>query len=65
MLFRSEGITPECLVARLASDKKTVQGKVHFVLPTQVGAVKILSGVDDRAVMNAIEAVLASYAALA
>ena len=42
-----------------------MQGKVHFVLPTQVGAVKILSGVDDRAVMNAIEAVLASYAALA
>ena len=60
-----DGITPESLFARLAADKKTVQGKVHFVLPTQIGAVKIVSGVDDRAVLQAIEAVLASYVALA
>ena len=26
------------------SDKKTVQGKVHFVLPTKIGDVKIVTG---------------------
>ena len=26
-------LSPEHLLARLASDKKTLQGKVHFVLP--------------------------------
>ncbi len=60
-----DGITPEKLFARLAADKKTVQGKVHFVLPTKIGAVKIATGVDDRAVMAAMEAVLASHVALA
>ncbi len=59
------GITPSSLFARLAADKKTVQGKVHFVLPVEIGAVKIVTGVEDRAVMGAIEAVLASYVALA
>ena len=28
-----DGIRPEALQARLVSDKKTIQGKVHFVLP--------------------------------
>ncbi len=60
-----DGITPPGLLARLAADKKTVQGKVHFVLPVAIGAVKIVTGVEDRAVRGAIEAVLASYVALA
>ena len=60
-----EGITASSLLARLAADKKTVQGKVHFVLPVKIGDVKIVTGVEDRAVMGAIEAVLASYVALA
>ena len=29
------------LAARLKSDKKTVKGKIHFVLPERIGAVKI------------------------
>ena len=60
-----DGITPANLFARLAADKKTVQGKVHFVLPVKIGAVKIVTGVNDRAVIHAMEAVLASYVALA
>lgn len=60
-----DGITPSSLFARLAADKKTVQGKVHFVLPTKIGAVKVVTGVDDHAVIAAMEAVLASHVALA
>ena len=48
-----DGIAAENLVARLRSDKKTVQGKVHFVLPVRIGEVKIVTGVDDRVVLSA------------
>jgi 3-dehydroquinate synthase len=54
-----DGIAAAGLFARLAADKKTVQGKVHFVLPVKIGEVKIVSGVEDRAVLQAIEAALA------
>ena len=33
------GISASSLFARLAADKKTVQGKVHFVLPVRIGEV--------------------------
>ena len=52
------GITARSLAARLAGDKKTVQGKVHFVLPTRIGDVHVVSGVDDRIVLESIESVL-------
>jgi 3-dehydroquinate synthase len=54
------GISASSLFARLAADKKTVQGKVHFVLPVKIGEVKVVTGVDDRAVMDAIEVALKS-----
>jgi len=54
-----EGIKPEALQARLVSDKKTIQGKVHFVLPERIGVVRVMSGVDEKLVFNAIQAVLA------
>ena len=54
------GISASSLFARLAADKKTVQGKVHFVLPVRIGEVKVVTGVDDRAVMDAIEVALKS-----
>lgn len=50
-----EGITAEALAARLRSDKKTVQGRVHFVLPERVGQVRILTGIDEVLVRAAIE----------
>jgi len=53
-----EGIPAASLVARLASDKKTVQGAVHFVLPQKIGQVTIASGVDERAVLAAARAAL-------
>jgi 3-dehydroquinate synthase len=52
------GISASNLAKRLVSDKKTIQGNVHFVLPTKIGEVKVVSGVDDRVVLESIEAVL-------
>jgi 3-dehydroquinate synthase len=53
-----DGISAGNLLARLGSDKKTVQGKVHFVLPTKIGEVAIVSGIDSAVIREAIEAVL-------
>ena len=57
-----DGIEPTHLAARLRSYKKTVQGKVHFVLPTRIGDVAIVSGVDDSLVLASIQAALAQAA---
>ena len=48
----------QALLLRLRSDKKTVRGEVHFVLPEAIGRVRILSGVDERLVGEAFEAAL-------
>ena len=45
----------ERLFARLKSDKKTVKGLVHFVLPVEVGTVKITAEVAEHHVLAAIE----------
>lgn len=52
------GIDPLRLAARLKSDKKTVKGKIHFVLPERIGAVKITPDVNERFVLEAIEEAL-------
>jgi 3-dehydroquinate synthase len=52
------GLDPARLAARLKSDKKTVQGKIHFVLPERIGAVKVRSDVPERLVLSAIEEAL-------
>jgi 3-dehydroquinate synthase len=54
-----QGISAENLLARLATDKKTLQGKVHFVLPEKIGQVKIVSGLDETAMLAAARAALA------
>jgi 3-dehydroquinate synthase len=53
-----DGISAANLAARLRSDKKTVQGKIHFVLPVKIGETRILQGVDERLVLECIEACL-------
>jgi 3-dehydroquinate synthase len=50
-----EGIQAEALLARLGRDKKTVHGRVHFVLPERIGQVKVVSGIDELVVRAAIE----------
>jgi len=52
------GIRANNLAKRLVSDKKTIQGNVHFVLPVKIGEVTVVSGIDDRVVLESIEAVL-------
>ena len=41
------------LLARLGSDKKTIQGKVHFVLPRKIGEVTVVTGVDEQLILAA------------
>lgn len=55
---QTDGIAGERLAARLKSDKKTVQGKIHFVLPVKIGEVAIVSGVDDALVLESIQMAL-------
>ena len=52
------GISAERLLARLVSDKKTIQGNVHFVLPERIGEVQVVSGIDGKVVLTAIQAAL-------
>ena len=35
-------------------DKKTVRGKVHFVLPVRIGAAEVVAGIDEALVLDAI-----------
>jgi 3-dehydroquinate synthase len=53
------GVDAARIAARLKNDKKTVKGKIHFVLPERIGAVKITSDVQERFVTAAIEEALA------
>ncbi len=53
------GLDPQRLAARLLHDKKTVQGRIHFVLPERIGAVKITADVDEKLVLASIEEALA------
>ncbi len=48
------GLSPQKLVGRLASDKKTLQGSVHFVVPTAIGHVKIVKDIDNGKIEQAI-----------
>ena len=47
--------SPKRVVARLGSDKKARGGKVHFVLPTKIGAVEVVAGISETAVLEAVE----------
>jgi 3-dehydroquinate synthase len=53
------GVDAGRIAARLKSDKKTVKGKVHFVLPERIGAVRITADVEEFHVLAAIEEALA------
>ena len=43
------------VVKRLASDKKTIGGVPHFVLPTAIGEVEVVSNVPARTVVAAVK----------
>ncbi len=48
-------VKPRNILKRLARDKKTVGGRVHFVLPTAIGKVEIEDQVPEKAVLQAVE----------
>lgn len=52
------GIDAGGLQDRLLKDKKTVQSRVHFVLPTQIGVVEVRADVPADAVRTAIDKAL-------
>lgn len=43
------------VISRLSADKKTVAGKVHFVLPQKIGKVTITSDVPPEVIHSAVE----------
>ncbi len=47
------------LVHRTGADKKTIQGRVHFVLAERIGATTIESGLNEKMVLAAVDAALA------
>jgi 3-dehydroquinate synthase len=53
-LPRANGLNPDHLISRLANDKKALQGTVHFVLPSGIGKVEIISGIDTVTIRQAI-----------
>ena len=40
---------------RLQSDKKTVSGVTHFILPTSIGKVEVVNNVPARTALQAIK----------
>jgi 3-dehydroquinate synthase len=48
------GVDADHIAARLKGDKKTVGGRVHFVLPDLIGHVRIAADLDDALVMESI-----------
>ncbi len=48
-------VSSEGIVKRLLSDKKTVGGVPHFVLPTGIGKVEVVNTVPERAIIHAVE----------
>ncbi len=42
------------LFERLSGDKKTLKGRIHFVLPVAVGEVTIVSGIEPSLILQAI-----------
>jgi 3-dehydroquinate synthase len=49
------GIGAEALRARLVKDKKTIQSRVHFVVPVRIGEVVVKADIPDAPVLRAIE----------
>ncbi len=53
-----EGIAAPQLMARLVKDKKTIQGRVHFVLATGIGSTEVVAGIEEPLIHQAIESSL-------
>jgi 3-dehydroquinate synthase len=52
-------VRSQSIVRRLQSDKKTRNGKVHFVLPIEIGKVEVVSDVPEMVVLAAVNEIRA------
>ncbi len=52
-------LDPDRLLARLSGDKKTRHGAIHFVLPTSIGEVIVVPGIERHVIRHAMLAGLA------
>ncbi len=48
-------VRSKAVAKRIGQDKKTVDNKVHFILPVEIGRVEIETDVPERAVIQSIE----------
>ncbi|NIL97454.1 MAG: 3-dehydroquinate synthase [Planctomycetales bacterium] len=48
-------VDPQELLAAMRHDKKAQQGKIRFVLPTEMGHVELVEGIDDNAILAALK----------
>jgi 3-dehydroquinate synthase len=48
-------VRPKAIVRRLAADKKTLDGQVHFILPREIGSVEVTTDVPERALLQVVE----------
>ncbi len=46
--------SPEDLVALMARDKKTLHGRLRFILPTRLGEVELVDGIDSSVVLDVL-----------
>jgi len=53
------GFTTDALLDIMARDKKTVGGRLRFVLPTRIGHVELVDGIDPAAVRSILDKHLA------
>ncbi len=47
---------PDAMLPVMMRDKKVAHGKLRFILPTEIGAVELVGGIEESAVRRAIEA---------
>lgn len=48
-------VNPRNILRRLQTDKKTVRGMVHFVLPREIGKVDIVNDVPEESILDAVD----------
>jgi 3-dehydroquinate synthase len=53
-----DGVTAEAIAQRALMDKKTLKGRVRWVLPERIGEVAVVSGIDESIVVSAIREAL-------
>lgn len=51
-----KAISPKALLEAMSYDKKTVAGAIKFVLPTEIGKVKIIKGIEEGVILSVLSA---------